>query len=556
MMFRRIGGAPQLALRNIDDLACVLELDEALWAVTGIAIDALRTDRQFLDFIDDDHNGVIRADEVKRAVAWFLANIRPGSTPALGSPDLCIDSINVSTPEGAALRAAANVVLRNLGIPDSPTLNLAQIRDDDGILSNACCNGDGVITPGCFTGDCRDIAGVPEDPHLAEIVGHIMKITGSCKDLTGEEGINREILDSFCAGAEKYIAWYEAPANQPELLRPYAEETANFSAMVEKLQDPIDRYFLHCAALEFLPELSRPVPANDETGDASPAASVRDLLEKLPVATPRPDRILDFSAPLNPLYETELRAFAAHPAMAEFLSGNKLSEAMWHRLSASLAAYREWKNSEPDKAFEAVETATLKQWLADGSLEELRRRIEEDLTVATELTGERKLGELFLFGKRGFFLSAIPVLMGVAFFIIKSFGFGNWVHTALCILLYLAVAVIYSGTVLGFIRTKWLLPPLFGLPFLYHIFVEDLAKLRDAANPMTLSQGLQELSVLCVMVSLFCVGMGLKKRTDTGAEAGNRKPEAKETAEPAAGEAAAEEPAAGPQEVPAAEDAE
>ena len=86
--------------------------------------------------------------------------------------------------------------------------------------------------------------------------------------------------------------------------------------------------------------------------------------------------------------------------------------------------------------------------------------------------------------------------------------------------------------------------------------VEDLAKLRDAANPMTLSQGLQELSVLCVMVSLFCVGMGLKKRTDTGAEAGNRKPEAKETAEPAAGEAAAEEPAAGPQEVPAAEDTE
>ena len=42
---------------------------------------------------------------------------------------------------------------------------------------------------------------------------------------------------------------------------------------------------------------------------------------------------------------------------------------------------------------------------------------------------------------------------------------------------------------------------------------------------------------------------------NTGAEAGNRKPEAKETAEPAAGEAAAEEPAAGPQEVPAAEEA-
>ena len=110
---------------------------------------------------------------------------------------------------------------------------------------------------------------------------------------------------------------------------------------------------------------------------------------------------------------------------------------------------------------------------------------------------------VFLFGKRGFFLSVIPVLMGVAFFIIKSFGFESWIHTLLCIILYLAVAVIYTGTALGFIRTKWLLPPLFGLPFLYHIFVEDLAKLRDTVNPMTLSEGLQELSVLCVMVSLF-----------------------------------------------------
>ena len=151
---------------------------------------------------------------------------------------------------------------------------------------------------------------------------------------------------------------------------------------------------------------------------------------------------------------------------------------------------------------------------------------------------------VFLFGKRGFFLSAIPVLMGVAFFIIKSFGFESLLHTVLCILLYLAVAVIYTGTVLGYIRTKWLLPPLFGLPFLYHVFVEDLAKLRDAANPMTLSQGLQELSVLCVMVSLFCVGMGLKKRTDAAKpETGDKKPGAEKSAAEAA--AAREDPPAG-----------
>ena len=398
MMFRRIGGAGQLALRDIDDLPHVLELDEAHWALTGIDIDFLRTDRQFLDFIDEDHNGIIQADEVKRAVAWFLAHIRPEARPELGSPELRLDSIDVSAPEGAAQFAAARVVLRNLGIPDSPVLSLSQIRNDDGILSNACCNGDGVITPGCFTGDCREGASaIPENPHLAEIVSRIMEIIGSCRDLTGAEGINRELLDSFRSGAEQYLSWYEAPENRPELLRPCGERTADFAAAVENLQERIDRYFLHCAALDFLPGLSCRPPLVEGDGDVPESAPMQELLEKLPIATPRPDRVLDFSAPLNPLYEKELHALAAHPAMAEFLTGSVLSEAMWRRLTSLLTPCLEWKNAEPDKAYEKIEPAILKQWLTDGSLEELRRRIDEDLTIARELTAYHSLIKLTLF---------------------------------------------------------------------------------------------------------------------------------------------------------------
>ena len=398
MMFRRIGGAGQLALHDIDDLPHVLELDEAHWALTGIDIDFLRTDRQFLDFIDEDHNGIIQADEVKRAVAWFLAHIRPEARPELGSPELRLDSIDVSAPEGAALFAAARVVLRNLGIPDSPVLSLSQIRNDDGILSNACCNGDGVITPGCFTGDCREGASaIPENPHLAEIVSHIMEIIGSCRDLTGAEGINRELLDSFRSGAEQYLSWYEAPENRPELLRPCGERTADFAAAVENLQERIDRYFLHCAALDFLPGLSCRPPLVEGDGDVPESAPMQELLEKLPIATPRPDRVLDFSAPLNPLYEKELHALAAHPAMAEFLTGSVLSEAMWRRLTSLLTPCLEWKNAEPNKAYEKIEPAILKQWLTDGSLEELRRRIDEDLTIARELTAYHSLIKLTLF---------------------------------------------------------------------------------------------------------------------------------------------------------------
>ena len=82
---------------------------------------------------------------------------------------------------------------------------------------------------------------------------------------------------------------------------------------------------------------------------------------------------------------------------------------------------------------------------------------------------------VLLLGRRALWLTSIPVLMGVAFFIIKSFGFESKLHTVLCVLLYILIAVLYVGTVFALIRTKWLLVPLFALPFLYHIFVEDLA---------------------------------------------------------------------------------
>ena len=117
---------------------------------------------------------------------------------------------------------------------------------------------------------------------------------------------------------------------------------------------------------------------------------------------------------------------------------------------------------------------------------------------------------IMLLGKHLFSLTSIPVLLGVVFFIIKSFTFDSWVHTILCIMLYLLVAVLYTATAFGVVRTKWLLVPLFGLPFLYHIFVEDLAAMRG--GELTFAAGMQEMSVLCVMLALLCTAFAMKKK--------------------------------------------
>ena len=119
---------------------------------------------------------------------------------------------------------------------------------------------------------------------------------------------------------------------------------------------------------------------------------------------------------------------------------------------------------------------------------------------------------LVLLGKVALWSTSVPLLMGVAFFILKALGFESPIHTVLCILLYVAVAVLYCGTVFNVIRTKWLLIPLFGLPLLYHIFIEDLPALNNLAEPVTFSAGMQEMSVLSIMLALLCTSCAMKIR--------------------------------------------
>ena len=114
-------------------------------------------------------------------------------------------------------------------------------------------------------------------------------------------------------------------------------------------------------------------------------------------------------------------------------------------------------------------------------------------------------------GKSALWVSIIPVALGVTFFIVKSLGFDSLLHTILCIVLYTAVLALYFCTVFGILHTKWFLVLIFGLPFFYHTFVEDLAALRDTANPVSFAAGMQEMGVLCIMLGLFFLALSMKK---------------------------------------------
>ena len=128
------------------------------------------------------------------------------------------------------------------------------------------------------------------------------------------------------------------------------------------------------------------------------------------------------------------------------------------------------------------------------------------------LSGLLFILSVLLLGKLAFWSTSLPVLMGVVFFVLKSLGFESKLHMVLCVILYVVVAVLYVGTVFTLIPTKWLLVPLFALPFVYHIFVEDLPAIRDTVNPLSFADGMQEMSVLCIMLALLFISLAMKKQ--------------------------------------------
>lgn len=119
---------------------------------------------------------------------------------------------------------------------------------------------------------------------------------------------------------------------------------------------------------------------------------------------------------------------------------------------------------------------------------------------------------LLLLGKRAFWLSSLPVILGAVFFIVRALGFGSWVYTLAAILACLIITVLYTATAFGFVRTKWFVLPLIALVFLYKLCVADVAALKNSAAPVSFASGMQEISVLCVLLALFLTVLAMRKR--------------------------------------------
>ena len=118
---------------------------------------------------------------------------------------------------------------------------------------------------------------------------------------------------------------------------------------------------------------------------------------------------------------------------------------------------------------------------------------------------------LFL-GKRAFWLTSIPVVLGAVYFIAMSTELGSILSTVLCVVVTVLTVMVYCTTVFGKGRKKWALIAIFSITLLYHLLIKDRTTILAQEGAMTLNEFVPELSILCIIISLLLMTLAMRKR--------------------------------------------
>jgi hypothetical protein len=391
-VFENYGGSYQLRLRNGDDLAGVLQLNDAFWVATSAPREQLTCDHALLERLDRDRSGRVKSDGVREACKWLLGVLKDRRGVSAHSDVLHLDTIDRESATGQRLHEAASQVLENLGCPDSQSLNLAQVRDRQTIFALGDQNGDGVIPP----------SSVADDAPLKTFIEDIMATVGSVEDLSGAPGVSRELLDEFLEHARTLLAWHKRSesAEDRDSLFPFGDATAERYALFRDLTEPVDAYFEQCrvfAVNELLgrPEEEAPCP-NKATRDAE---SARAYLAGAPLARPRADETLPLRSGVNPHYADQLGSLTdtvLAPVLGEGFHGEALKRQEWVRVRTVFEGYESWLEAKSGGMVEALGPEKLRDYVEGGLPERLRAAFEADVTAGEELSAIRDLEYLIL----------------------------------------------------------------------------------------------------------------------------------------------------------------
>ena len=125
--FENFGSTLHFKIKDYSDLQAILKLDEALWVATTAPLSTLRIDPVFLNLLDSDGDGRLRAEEIKDGIRFLQNNLVDYSGVRENNLNLSLVAINTETDLGKRIHSSALKVLSRLNIT-AESVKLNQIR--------------------------------------------------------------------------------------------------------------------------------------------------------------------------------------------------------------------------------------------------------------------------------------------------------------------------------------------------------------------------------------------------------------------------------------------
>ena len=391
IVFQNYGGIHQLRIESAEDLASIHQLHPARWAATSVQIESLQCDPAFLEYLNQDGSGTIRAEHLRAAVRWIFRMMANGDRMAAASDVLRLADLDTSHEEGRKLKEAAIHILGQLNANELDEISLEQVRLFRNTYGMTSPNGDGVLPPEHVS-----------DPAAARLANDVLEHVGGTKDISGADGINEGHLCQFLDGGRKYLAWKaRAEDDGAAGILPWGDDTAAAVKLTSELDAKIEQFFWQCDLVKLDARTAERICLSEQDLQKLEGSDLRAMerqLAQAPLQTPNAEGVLNLQGPINPYYQDQMDELQNRVlARAQPDSHESLTRIGWQQVKAIFEPYCAWQAEKPSDGVGELNETTLKEYLDGPAQKKLLQLLLEDLAVKAEVKQVSDLEKLILY---------------------------------------------------------------------------------------------------------------------------------------------------------------
>jgi hypothetical protein len=332
--------------------------------------------------IDADGDGKVRANEILAAVNWVAPLLKNAESLVQNADRLLLSDIDDSTEQGRQILASARHILKGVGKTGADGVSLGDMADIEKFLAGLQFNGDGVIC-----------AKQVSEPKLRAVVEDIAKTLGTVADMSGDNGVNQEIADTFFSDARAYVDWHV----KGEAVLPMGGDSLAAAEALHALKEKINDYFTRCQMAAYDARAAAYLNRSAEDYQLLAPQNLsadNQAVADFPLAAAAADKPLALTTGINPAWQAKiaaLRSCVILPLLGEVQS---LSAEQWASICGKFTDFETWQAEKPASRVGELGIVRLRELLTTKYQLEINALIAQDVAVAVEIKAIRSVEKL------------------------------------------------------------------------------------------------------------------------------------------------------------------